>query len=78
MQRHICTLQIARYSGAHAIVSEELLHAIYTSLSLHYEHGYNAYGQGLLVTDMGPSDAYALLAGTLTCGEGKAQLSTQH
>uniref|UniRef100_A0A182YG95 Phagocyte signaling-impaired protein n=1 Tax=Anopheles stephensi TaxID=30069 RepID=A0A182YG95_ANOST len=62
MQRHICTLQIARYSGAHAIVSEELLHAIYTSLSLHYEHGYNAYGQGLLVTDMGPSDAYALLA----------------
>uniref|UniRef100_A0A182JR70 Phagocyte signaling-impaired protein n=1 Tax=Anopheles christyi TaxID=43041 RepID=A0A182JR70_9DIPT len=62
MQRHICTLQIARYSGAHVIVSEELLHAIYTSLSLHYEHGYNAYGQGLLVTDMGPSDAYALLA----------------
>ncbi|XP_049535550.1 phagocyte signaling-impaired protein [Anopheles darlingi] len=62
MQRHICTLQIARYSGAHSIVSEELLHAISTSLSLHYEHGYNAYGMGLLTTDMGPSDSYALLA----------------
>ncbi|XP_058128733.1 phagocyte signaling-impaired protein [Anopheles ziemanni] len=62
MQRHICTLQLARYSGAHAVVSEELLHAIYTSLSLHYEHGFNAHGQGLLVTDMGPSDPYAILA----------------
>uniref|UniRef100_A0A2M4AKV0 Phagocyte signaling-impaired protein n=1 Tax=Anopheles triannulatus TaxID=58253 RepID=A0A2M4AKV0_9DIPT len=62
MQRHICTLQIARYSGAHSIVSEELLSAIATSLSLHYEHGYNAYGMGLLTTDMGPSDSYALLA----------------
>uniref|UniRef100_A0AAG5CYU9 Phagocyte signaling-impaired protein n=1 Tax=Anopheles atroparvus TaxID=41427 RepID=A0AAG5CYU9_ANOAO len=62
MQRHICTLQIARYSGAHAVVDEELLHAIYTSLSLHYEHGFNTHGQGLLVTDMGPSDPYAILA----------------
>ncbi|XP_058059996.1 phagocyte signaling-impaired protein [Anopheles bellator] len=62
MQRHICTLQIARYCGAHEIVDEKLLHAIYTTLSLHYEHGYNAYGKGLLITDMGPSDSYALLA----------------
>lgn len=63
MQRHICSLQIARFCGAHAALSEEHLSALYTALSLHYEHGYNTFGQGLLPTDMGPSDPYALLAG---------------
>ncbi|KXJ73627.1 hypothetical protein RP20_CCG015361 [Aedes albopictus] len=62
MQRHICSLQIARFCGAHAALSEEHLSALYTALSLHYEHGYNTFGQGLLPTDMGPSDPYALLA----------------
>ncbi|XP_055546311.1 phagocyte signaling-impaired protein isoform X2 [Wyeomyia smithii] len=62
MQRHICSLQIARFCGAHAALSEEHLSALYTALSLHYEHGYNAFGRGLLPTDMGPSDPYALLA----------------
>lgn len=62
MQRHICSLQIARFCGAHAALTEEHLTALYTALSLHYEHGFNAFGQGLLPTDMGPSDPYALLA----------------
>lgn len=62
MQRHICSLQIARFCGAHAALSEEHLSALYTALSLHYEHGFNTFGQGLLPTDMGPSDPYALLA----------------
>ncbi|XP_058822286.1 phagocyte signaling-impaired protein [Topomyia yanbarensis] len=62
MQRHICSLQIARFCGAHASLSEEHLSALYTALSLHYEHGYNAFGRGLLQTDMGPSDPYAMLA----------------
>ncbi|XP_058454412.1 phagocyte signaling-impaired protein [Malaya genurostris] len=62
MQRHICSLQIARFCGAHASLSEEHLSALYTALSLHYEHGYSAFGRGLLPTDMGPSDPYAMLA----------------
>ncbi|KAL9698055.1 hypothetical protein quinque_001496 [Culex quinquefasciatus] len=62
MQRHICSLQIARFCGAHAALTEEHLTALYTALTLHYEHGFSAFGQGLLPTDMGPSDPYALLA----------------
>lgn len=65
MQRHICSLQIARFCGAHAALTEEHLTALYTALTLHYEHGFSAFGQGLLPTDMGPSDPYALLAGEL-------------
>lgn len=62
MQKHICALQISRMCGAHAALSSELLSALYTALTLHYEHGMNAFGANLLSTDMGPSDPYALLA----------------
>uniref|UniRef100_A0A182QA33 Phagocyte signaling-impaired protein n=1 Tax=Anopheles farauti TaxID=69004 RepID=A0A182QA33_9DIPT len=62
MQRKICASQIARYCGVHAIVSIDELTMFFTALQLDYDHGYKSYGQGLLVTDMGPSDAFALLA----------------
>lgn len=64
MQQHICTLQISRICGAHELNAEHLT-ALYTAFSLHYEHGMTAFGGDLLPTDMGPSDAYALLAGEL-------------
>ncbi|XP_055609943.1 phagocyte signaling-impaired protein, partial [Uranotaenia lowii] len=62
MQRHICSLQIARFCGAHATLNDEHLSELYTALSLHYEYAFNVFGQGLLPTDMGPSDPYVLLA----------------
>lgn len=65
MQQHICSLQISRFCGAHSTLSAEHLTALYTALSLHYEHGLNAFGISLLSTDLGPSDPYALLAGEL-------------
>lgn len=64
MQQHICTLQISRICGAHELGVDHL-YAMYTAFSLHYEHGMTAFGMNLLPTDMGPSDAYALLAGEL-------------
>lgn len=64
MQQHICTLQLSRICGAHEL-SVDHLYAMYTAFSLHYEHGMTAFGMDLLPTDMGPSDAYALLAGEL-------------
>lgn len=64
MQRHICSLQVSRMCGAHAL-SAEHLSALYTAFTLHYEHGLNAFGIDMLPTDMGLSDAYALLAGEL-------------
>lgn len=64
MQKHICSLQISRICGAHSLNSEHLA-ALYTALSLHYEHGLTAFGIETLPTDMGPSDSYALLAGEL-------------
>lgn len=64
MQKHICSLQISRICGGHALNAEHLV-ALYTAFSLHYEHGLTAFGNNCLPTDMGPSDSYALLAGEL-------------
>lgn len=64
MQRHICSLQISRICGAHSLSADHLT-ALYTAFTLHYEHGLNAFGIDLLPTDIGASDAYALLAGEL-------------
>lgn len=64
MQRHICSLQISRICGAHSL-SVDHLTALYTAFTLHYEHGFNAFGLNMLPTDIGLSDAYALLAGEL-------------
>lgn len=64
MQRHICSLQISRMCGAHSL-SVDHLTALYTAFTLHYEHGFNAFGLNALPTDIGLSDAYALLAGEL-------------
>lgn len=65
LQKHICSLQISRLCGAHSSLSIEHLHALYSALSLHYEHSFSAFGKDLLSTDIGPSDQYALLAGEL-------------
>jgi len=65
LQKHICSLQISRLCGAHAALSAEHLQALYSALSLHYEHSFSAFGSNLLSTDIGPSDQYALLAGEL-------------
>lgn len=64
MQRHICSLQISRMCGSHALSADHLT-ALYTAFTLHYEHGLNAFGIDMLPTDLGLSDAYALLAGEL-------------
>lgn len=64
MQRHICSLQISRLCGAHSL-SVDHLTALYTAFTLHYEHGFNAFGLNALPTDIGLSDAYAMLAGEL-------------
>lgn len=64
MQKHICSLQISRICGAQKLGTEHLM-ALYSALSLHYEKGKCSFGADLLPTDMGPSDAYALLAGEL-------------
>lgn len=64
MQRHICSLQISRMCGSHALSADHLT-ALYTAFTLHYEHGLNAFGIEMLPTDLGLSDAYALLAGEL-------------
>lgn len=64
MQRHICSLQVSRMCGAHALSADHLT-ALYTAFTLHYEHGLNAFGIDMLPTDFGLSDSYALLAGEL-------------
>lgn len=64
MQRHICSLQVSRMCGSHALSSDHLT-ALYTAFTLHYEHGLNAFGIDMLPTDFGLSDSYALLAGEL-------------
>lgn len=65
LQRHICSLQISRLCGAHSSLSAEHLQALYSALSLHYEHSFSAFDKNLLPTDIGISDQYALLAGEL-------------
>lgn len=62
MQRHICALQLSRLCGSHRNLSEDHLKALVTAFTLHYQHGYQTYGQNLLSTDQGPSDFYAILA----------------
>lgn len=62
MQRHICALQLSRLCGSHINLSSDHLKALITALSLHYQHGYQTYGKNLLSTDLGPSDAYAIMA----------------
>lgn len=64
MQRHICSLQVSRMCGSHALSTDHLT-ALYTAFTLHYEHGLNAFGIDMLPTDFGLSDSYALLAGEL-------------
>lgn len=73
MQKHICSLQISRICGAHSL-SVDHLAALYTALSLHYEHGMSAFGIDTLPTDFGGSDSYALLAGEL----GQIKIIQQH
>jgi N-acetyltransferase B complex (NatB) non catalytic subunit len=58
-------LQISRFCGTHSSLSVEHLLALYSALSLHYEHSFSAFGKDLLSTDIGPSDQYAILAGEL-------------
>lgn len=70
MQKHICSLQVSRICGAHALSAEHLA-ALYTALSLHYEHGMSAFGMDSLPTDFGSSDPYALLAGELGLGRSR-------
>lgn len=62
MQRHIGALQLSRLCGSHRNLTAEHQNALVTALSLHYNHGHQNFGTGLLVTDMGPADGYALLA----------------
>nr|CAI5836675.1 unnamed protein product [Callosobruchus analis] len=62
MQRHICALQLARLCGSHRNLPADHLKALVTALSLHYQHGYQAYSKNLLPTDLGASDPYALIA----------------
>ncbi|CRK99230.1 CLUMA_CG012680, isoform A [Clunio marinus] len=62
LQRHICSLQISRLCGSHSSLSVEHLQALYSALSLHYEHSFSAFDKNLLPTDIGLSDQYALLA----------------
>ncbi|CAG9821462.1 unnamed protein product [Phaedon cochleariae] len=65
MQRHICAVQLSRLCGSHRDLSPEHLKALITALTLHYQHGYQTYGRGLLSTDLAPCDPYALLAAHL-------------
>lgn len=62
MQRHIGALELSRSCGGHRNLSPEHLRALVTAFTLHYQHGYQAYGKGLPLTDLGPSDNYAILA----------------
>ncbi|XP_055382876.1 phagocyte signaling-impaired protein [Condylostylus longicornis] len=65
MQKHICSLQVSRICGGHINLGLDHSLALYTALKLHYENGFSAFGKELLSTDMGPSDAYALLAANI-------------
>jgi len=65
LQKHICSLQISRLCGSHSTLSIEHLQALYSALTLHYEHSFSAFGKDLLSTDIGPSDQYSILAGEL-------------
>lgn len=65
MLRHISLIQLSRLCGCHFILNSDHMDALFTALTLHYEHGYANYGQDLLITDFGPSDAYALVAAHL-------------
>ncbi|CAG9812383.1 unnamed protein product [Phaedon cochleariae] len=59
--RHICAV-----SPTVAAVQPEHLKALITALNLHYQHGYQTYGRGMLIsTDLAPCDPYALLAAHL-------------
>ncbi|XP_070505288.1 phagocyte signaling-impaired protein [Chironomus tepperi] len=62
LQKHICSLQISRLCGSHSSLSIEHLQALYSALTLHYEHSFSAFGKDLLSTDIGPSDQYSILA----------------
>ncbi|KAL7041448.1 hypothetical protein ACKWTF_000782 [Chironomus riparius] len=62
LQKHICSLQISRLCGSHSALSIEHLQALYSALTLHYEHSFSAFGKDLLSTDIGPSDQYSILA----------------
>ncbi|XP_050315955.1 phagocyte signaling-impaired protein [Anthonomus grandis grandis] len=62
MQQHICVIQLARLCGYYRNLSGEHLRALVTAFILHYQHGSQAYGKGLLSTDLGPADYYGILA----------------
>lgn len=78
MQRHICALQLSRLCGNHRDLTDEHLNALVTALSLHYQHGYQTYGQNLLPTDQGPSDPYALLAAHVLYDLAQLTQSSEH
>ncbi|KRT80486.1 hypothetical protein AMK59_8548 [Oryctes borbonicus] len=78
MQRHICALQLSRLCGNHKDLTAEHLNALVTALSLHYQHGYQTYGQNLLPTDQGPSDPYALLAAHVLYDLAQQTQSSEH
>lgn len=62
MLKHISLIQLTRLCGGHTILEPEHVDSLFTALTVHYEHGRRNYGQGLLTTDFGPSDRYALIA----------------
>lgn len=78
MQRHICALQLSRLCGNHRDLPPDHLKALVTALSLHYQHGYQTYGQNLLPTDQGPSDPYALLAAHVLYDLAQVTKSSEH
>ncbi|KAG5676038.1 hypothetical protein PVAND_005893 [Polypedilum vanderplanki] len=62
LQKHICSLQISRLCGSQLSLSVEHLQALYSALTLHYEHSFSAFDKDLLSTDIATSDQYAILA----------------
>jgi len=52
--------------------------AFYTNLKLHYEHGRSTFGKKLLATEMGPSDAYALLAANVMYDLSRRENKSDH
>jgi len=78
LQKHLCALQISRMCGSHMELPVDHLLAFYTNLKLHYEHGRSTFGKKLLATEMGPSDAYALLAANVMYDLSRRENKSDH
>ncbi|XP_016960567.1 phagocyte signaling-impaired protein [Drosophila biarmipes] len=78
LQKHLCALQISRMCGSHMELPVDHLLAFYTALKLHYEHGRSTFGKKLLATEMGPSDAYALLAANVMYDLSRRENKSDH